>query len=74
VPKVRMTWTTRRNNRELTITSAYLPYDSNEPPLSRGLKEVLTIAVGIKCRSLLDLMPLHTTRGGVWTSMHDENA
>jgi hypothetical protein len=53
---------------ELTVTSPYLPYDSDEPPPSKGLRKLLTTVVGIKCSSLLDVMPLHTTIfGGAWT-------
>jgi len=45
VGKVRMTYNSGWNKRELI--SAYLPYDSDKPPLSNRLWEVT--AVGTKC-------------------------
>jgi len=47
VGKVRMTYNRGWNKRELTVISAYLPYDSDTPPLSNRLWEVT--AVGTKC-------------------------
>ena len=40
VATVRMTHTTGGNRRELLVTLAYLPYDSDIPPPSKGLGEV----------------------------------
>ena len=71
---VKMTYT-RRSIRELTVTLAYLLYDSDETPPSEGLRKSLTFVVGINCSSSLDVMPLHTTIfGGAWTSIHEVNA
>jgi hypothetical protein len=68
---VRATYIRGGSKRELTVTSAYLPYDSDETLPSKGL----TTAVGIKCSSPLDGMPMHTTLyGGAWTSIHEESA
>jgi hypothetical protein len=38
---VRMTYIRGGSKRELIVTLAYLPYDSDEPPLSKGLREVV---------------------------------
>jgi hypothetical protein len=38
---VRMTYIQGGNKREITFTSAYLPYDSDEPPRSKELPEVV---------------------------------
>jgi hypothetical protein len=38
---VRVTYIRGGSKRELTVTSAYLPYDSDEPPPSKGLREVV---------------------------------
>ena len=74
VTTVKMTYT-RGSTRELSVTSAYLPYDSDETLPSEGLRTSLTFVVGINCSSSLDVMPMHTTIfGGAWTSVHEENA
>jgi hypothetical protein len=36
-----MTYTGGGSKRKLTVTLAYLPYDSDEPPPSKGLREVV---------------------------------
>jgi hypothetical protein len=41
VTSVRVTYIRGVSKRELTVTSAYLPYDSEEPPPSKGLREVV---------------------------------
>jgi hypothetical protein len=41
VMMVRMTYISGRSKMELTVTSAYLPYDSDKPPPSKGLREVV---------------------------------
>jgi hypothetical protein len=65
---------TRGSIRELNVTSAYLPYDSDETPPPEGLRKSLTTVVGTNCSSSLDVMPTHTTIfGEAWTSIHDEN-
>jgi hypothetical protein len=38
---VRVTYIRGGSKRELNVTSAYLPYYSDEPPPSKGLKEVI---------------------------------
>jgi hypothetical protein len=38
---VRVTYIRGGSKRELIVTSAYLPYDSDEPPPSKGLREVV---------------------------------
>jgi hypothetical protein len=38
---VRVMYNIGGSNRELIVTSAYLPYDSDEPPPSKGLREVV---------------------------------
>jgi hypothetical protein len=40
VKTVRVTYTRGGSKRELIVTSAYFPYDSDEPPPSKGLREV----------------------------------
>jgi len=40
VTTVKMTYTRGGSKRKLIVTLAYLPYDSDEPPLSKGLREV----------------------------------
>lgn len=37
---MRKTYTTAENTREHLVTLAYLPYDSDIPPPSKGLREV----------------------------------
>ena len=74
VTTVRMTYTRGGSKKEITVTLAYFPYDSDELPLSKGLREV-TDYCGINCSSSLDVMPTHTTLyEGSWTSIHKENA
>jgi hypothetical protein len=46
---------------ELTITSAYLPYDSDEPLPSREVKTSSTTVAAGKSTSSLGVMPTHTT-------------
>jgi hypothetical protein len=41
VTTVRVTYRRGGSKRELIVTSAYLPYDSDEPPPSKGLREVV---------------------------------
>jgi hypothetical protein len=41
--KVRMTYTRGWNKRELIVISAYLPYDSDKPPLSNRLWEITAV-------------------------------
>jgi hypothetical protein len=38
---VTVTYTRGGSKKELIVSSAYLPYDSDEPPLSKGLKEAI---------------------------------
>jgi hypothetical protein len=38
---VRITYTYGGGNRELVVTSAYLPYDSDEPPPSKEVKDII---------------------------------
>jgi len=47
--------------QELTVTLAYLPYDSDETTPSEGLRKLLTLVVGIHCSSSLGMMKMHTT-------------
>jgi len=68
---VKMTYT-RVSKRELTLTSAYFPYDSYEP--NKGLREVIIDCCRKNCISPLDVTPVNTTLyGGAWTSTHEEN-
>jgi hypothetical protein len=41
VTVVRMTYTCGGNWEELVIASAYLPYDSDEPPPTKELRDVI---------------------------------
>jgi hypothetical protein len=41
VTTVRVTYIRGGSKRQLTVTMAYLPYDSDEPPLSKKLREVI---------------------------------
>jgi hypothetical protein len=38
---VRITYTYGGGNRELIVSSAYLPYDSDEPPPSKKVKDII---------------------------------
>jgi hypothetical protein len=38
---VRITYTYGGGNRELGVSSAYLPYDSDEPPPSKEVKDII---------------------------------
>ena len=74
VTTVRMTYTRGGSKKEIIVTLAYLLYDSDELPLSKGLREVIDYC-GINCSSSLDVMPTHTALyEGSWTSIHKENA
>jgi hypothetical protein len=74
VTTFRMTYTRGGSKKEITVTLAYLPYDSDEPPLSKGLREVIEYC-RINCSSSLDVMPTYTTLyEGARTSTHKENA
>jgi hypothetical protein len=57
---VRLSFNGEGSIRDLTVTSANLPYDSDEPPPSGELQDVVTIAVGTTYSSLMDVMPMHT--------------
>jgi hypothetical protein len=71
---VMMTYTRGGNRREITVTSAYLPYDSDEPPPLKRFRKVIDYCSTNKCSSSLDVMPVHTTLyGEVWTGTHEEN-
>ena len=70
----RMTYTRGGCKKEITVTLAYLPYDSDERPLSKGLREVVEYC-RINCSLSLDVMQTCTTLyEGAWTSIHKENA
>ena len=72
VVMVRLSFNGGRSIRDLTVTSEYLPYDSNHP--HRGNYRMLsTIAVGTTYSSLLDVMPMHTTLyGGALASILED--
>jgi hypothetical protein len=73
VKTVRMTYTRGGSKRERTVTSAYLPYDSDEPPPSKGLR-----VVDYCSRNKLQLIgcdaSAHHIIWGTRTSIHKENA
>jgi len=74
VTMVRMIYTRGGSKRKLTVTWEYLLYDSDEPLPSEGLRKLLSTAIGIKCSSQLDMMPMHTTLSGeAQPSIHEEN-
>jgi hypothetical protein len=52
VVTMRKTNTTGEKTGENLVTLAYLPCDSDEPPLSKGLGKSLTTVVQISCNSL----------------------
>jgi hypothetical protein len=54
---VRVTYVRWGSKRELIVTSAYLPYDSDEQPPSKGLREVVDYCSRNK-------LPVHTTLYG----------
>jgi hypothetical protein len=45
---VRITYAYGGGNRELVVTSAYLPYDSDEPPPSKEMKDIIDYCYGRK--------------------------
>jgi hypothetical protein len=53
VTMVRVTYTRGGSKRELIVTSAYLPYDSGEPPPSRGLREVIDYCIRNKLQLIV---------------------
>jgi hypothetical protein len=59
---VRMTYTCGGSCKELIITSAYLPYDSDEPPLTKELRDVIDYYCSRKKQ--LGVMSMHTTYYG----------
>jgi hypothetical protein len=70
----RMTDTRGGSKKEITLTLAYLPYDSDEPALSKGLREVV-VYCRINCNSSLDVIPMYTTfYEGAQTPIQKENA
>ena len=74
VTTFRMTDNRGGNKKEITVTLPYLPYNSDEPPLSKGLREVIEYC-RINCSLSLDVIPTHTTLcEGAQTSTHKENA
>jgi hypothetical protein len=58
---VRMTYRSGRSCEELIITSAYLPYDSDEPSPARELRTSSTTSAAGKSTSPMGVMPMHTT-------------
>ena len=60
-----MTYTRGGSKRELTVISAYLSYDSDEPPLFRGLREVIDYCGRSKLQLIIgcDASAHHIIRG-----------
>jgi hypothetical protein len=72
---VRITYTYGGGNRELVVTCAYLPYDSDEPPPSKEVKDIIDYCYSRKSNSSLGVTPMHTTYyGGAPASIREEKA
>jgi hypothetical protein len=71
---VRMTYKLDGGHEELIVTSAYLPYDSDEPPPSKEVRDIVEHCQIRKSSSSLGVMPTRTTYyGGVLTLTQEEN-
>jgi hypothetical protein len=75
---VRITYTYGRVCEELIVASAYVPYDSDESPPTKEMRDMvdhLTIAKAGKNKSSSGAMPTHTTFcGGAPASTREEKA
>jgi hypothetical protein len=72
---VRLIYTRGESCEEHTIASAYLPYDSDEPPPTKELRNVIDYCCSRKSDSSLGVMPLHTTYyGGALAPIPEEKA
>jgi hypothetical protein len=58
---VRITYTYRGRSEELIVASAYLPYDSEEPPPTKEMRDIIDYCYSRKKQSSLGVMPTHTT-------------
>jgi hypothetical protein len=71
----RITYAYGGGNRELVVTSAYLSYDSDEPPPSKEIKDIIDYCSAGKSKSSLGAMPMHTTHyGGAPALIREEKA
>jgi hypothetical protein len=53
VTRVKVTYFRGGSVRELIVTSVYLPYDSDEPPLSKGLREAVNYCSSNKLQLII---------------------
>jgi hypothetical protein len=74
VTTVRITQKSEGKQRELTVTSTYLPYNSDKPQHSKQIRMSLITAATAESNSLLGVMAMHTIYGGVVTSTQEGRA
>jgi hypothetical protein len=72
---VRITYTYGGGNRELVITSAYLPYDSDEPPPSKEVKDITDYCYSRKKQLIIgcDANAHHTLWGSISVNPRGES-
>jgi hypothetical protein len=72
---VRIIYSREGNREELVVTSAYLPYSSDEPPSTKEMRDVTITATAEAGSSSLDATPINTTSyGGAHISTPEETA
>jgi hypothetical protein len=72
---VRITYAYGGGNRELVVSSAYLPYDSDEPPPSKEVKDIIDYCYSRKKQLIIrcDANAHHTLRGSTGVDPRGES-
>jgi hypothetical protein len=70
-----ITYTYGGGNRELVVTSAYLPYDSDEPPTSKEMRDIIEYCYSRKKQLIIDCdaNARHTLWGNTGVSTRGES-
>jgi hypothetical protein len=72
---VRITYTYGRVCEELIVASAYFPYDSDEPPPTKEMRDITDHCQSRKKQLFVSVMPTHTTYcGGAPAPTREERA
>jgi splicing factor 45 len=72
---VRIIYTCGGGNRELVVSSAYLPYDSDEPPLSKEVRDIIDYCYSRKKQLIIrcDANAHHTLWGSTGVNQRGES-
>jgi hypothetical protein len=72
---VRITYTYGGGCKELIVASAYLPYDSDEPPPTKKVRDIINYCFGRKKQLIIgcDANAHHTLWESTYTNPREEN-